>query len=105
MLTKQDLNQIKKVVRNEVVSEAKNTERNLRSEMKMSRIRIQSDLSGITDRLINLEQQSGKIAKDIKQIKKDARYTADFLDRENLSLVKRVKRLEINSNLPLLADF
>lgn len=104
MLTKQDLNQIKKVVRDEVVSEAKNTERNLRSEMKMSRIEIQNDLSGITGRLINLEQQSIKTAKDIKKIKKDAAFTANFLDKEHLGLEKRVRRIEINLRLPI-ADY
>ncbi|MEK7513552.1 MAG: hypothetical protein AAB430_00045 [Patescibacteria group bacterium] len=102
MLTKQDLTQIKKIVRDEVVSEAKNTERNLRSEIKLSRIEIQNDLSGVTDRLINLEQQTNK---NFKTVNKKLDRAIDFFDHEHLDLQKRVKRIETNLHLPILADY
>lgn len=105
MLTKQDLNQIKKVVRDEVVSEAKNTRRDLRSEIKLSRMEIQNDIHDLTGRVKNLEQQSEKTAKDIKKIKKDAAFTANFLDKEHLGLEKRVNRIETHLDIRPLADF
>lgn len=102
MLTKQDLNQIKKVVRDEIVSEAKNTKSSLRSEMKLSRMEIQDDLHDLTDRIINFEQQTGK---NFKSVNKKLDKVIDYFDLKELSLEKRTRRLETHLNLPILADF
>lgn len=63
MLTKTDLSKIKKVVRDEVVSESKTTNLGLRSEIKMARMQIQNELRSLTDRVKDLEQQSRETGK------------------------------------------
>ena len=112
MLTKQDLNQIKKVVRDEVVSEGKHTQDELRTEIKLSRMQIQNDINGLTNRVKNLELQTNetgkaivKLQKDVTKIKKDAKFTANFLDREHLLLERRTKRIETHLGIQPLADF
>ena len=56
MLTKSDLSKIKKVVRDEVVSESKNTNLGLRSEIKLCRMEIQNELRDLLDRIKDLKQ-------------------------------------------------
>ena len=112
MLTKQDLIQIKKVVRDEVVSEGKNTKDELRTEIKLSRMQIQNDINGLANRVKNLELQTNetgkaivKLQKDVTKIKKDVKFTANFLDREHLLLERRTKRIETHLGIQPLADF
>ncbi|MDZ7586763.1 MAG: hypothetical protein U0946_03320 [Patescibacteria group bacterium] len=105
MLTKTDLSKIKKVVRDEVVSESKNTNLGLRSEIKLSRMQIQDDLVTLSDRVKNLEQQSRETGKDVKKIRKNIDIIIDSFDRENLSLNRRVARVETHLQLKPLADF
>lgn len=105
MLTKQDLNQIKKIVRSEVVSESETSQRRLRSEIKLSRIEVQQDIRGLTDRVKDVELQSKANGKGIKRIEVKFDELFDFLDKEHLGLVKRVKRVETHLNIQPLADF
>lgn len=105
MLTKIDLSKIKKVVRDEVVSESRNTNLSLRSEIKTARMQIQNELGTLTDRVKNLEQQSRETGKDVKKIRKNVDTIIDSFDRENLSLNRRVARVETHLHLPPLADF
>lgn len=105
MLTKQDLSQIKKVVRDEITLEAKDTRTSLRSEIKLSRMEIQSDLSDLTDRVKNLEIQSGEINKTVKKIDKKLDKTIDFFDKKHLALEKRTELIETHLNIQPLADF
>jgi hypothetical protein len=105
MLTKQDLSQIKKAVRDEVTTEAKTTRINLRAEIKLSRIEIQNDLNDLTDRAKNLEQQTDETHKTVKKIDKKLDKFIDYFDQGNLALEKRTKRIEAHLQLPPLADF
>lgn len=105
MLTKTDLSKIKKVVRDEVVSESKNTNLGLRSEIKLTRMQIQDDLVTLADRVKNLEQQSRETGKEVKKIRKNVDIIIDSFDRENLSLNRRVGRIETHLQLKPLADF
>ena len=98
MLTKQDLKQIKTIVRDEVVSESETTQRRLTTEIKLTRMKIQEDLDSLKDRVKNLEILTGKIDKKLDK-------GFNFLDKEHLDLVKRVKRVETHLNIQPLAAF
>ena len=87
MLTKTDLKEIKKIVREETEAESENTKNELLSEMKMNMIRTVEELRELNTRNKNLEIKINKIQKDIK-------YTVDFLDRDHLKTQKRVQRIE-----------
>ncbi len=87
MLTKTDLSQIRKVVREEVEEEGKNTKNELQAEIKLTRMEIQSEQINIKDRLKNLEIAAKKIQKTVDTI-------IDFFDRQNLNIRKRVERIE-----------
>jgi len=92
MLTKSDLSEIRKVIREEVEAESENTKNDLRSEMKMNMIRTVSELRELNTRMKNLEIKTNIIQKDVK-------YTADFLDRENIKTKKSVQRIEEHLHL------
>ncbi len=60
-------------------------------------MKIQEDLDSLKDRVKNLEILTGKIDKKL-----DAHF--NFLDKEHLGLVKRVKRIETHFNIQPIAD-
>jgi len=87
MLTKADLKEIRKIVREEVETESQNIKDEIQADIKMSLIRVSGELNQIKDRLKNLEIKANKIQKDLK-------YAVNFLDKEGLRVGKRVKRIE-----------
>lgn len=62
MLTKTDLNQIRKIFREEQRVEIGNLGSSLRSEMKLMRMEIQNDIRDLEDRVKNVEIRIDKIA-------------------------------------------
>lgn len=64
MLIKNDFDQIRKIVREEVESEAESTRNELGSKIIMSRIRVQEDIDGLKNRIKNLEIRVAKINKE-----------------------------------------
>ncbi len=93
MLTKNDLTQIKKVVREEVEAEGENIRSEINSEIKLAGIRTTTELREINDRLKNQEVRSARMEKDIKSLQKDVRKmrkdltkTINFFDKEGLNL-------------------
>ena len=94
MLTKTDLLQIRKIIREEIEAESKPLQEDLRGEIKLSRIEIQKDIRGLKSKIKDLEISNNKIRKDIKKI-------VGFFDEEYLQVRKRVERLENHLNLPL----
>ena len=87
MLTKTDLSQIRKVIREEVETESQNIKEEIQADIKMSLVRISGELHRIQDRLKNVEIKINKIQKDLK-------YAVNFLDKESLKIQKRVERIE-----------
>ena len=61
MLTKTDLKEIRKIIREEVETESQNIKTELQSDMIMSTMRIMSELDKIKDRLKNIEIKTNKI--------------------------------------------
>lgn len=94
MLTKNDLSEIRKVIREEVETESQSTKQELGAEIKLARIEIQSEIKVLSDRVKNLEIGFKKIQKDIKSI-------VNFFDKEYLELKKRVKEVENHINLTI----
>lgn len=110
-LTKSDLDQIekavRKVVREEVEAEVKDSTRTLDTQIRMSKIQVQHDISELDDRMKNVEVRVDNIQKDIKTSKKDLRYiskTVDIIaknyDEEDVKLNRRVRRIEQHLMLP-----
>lgn len=93
MLTKTDLSQIRKIVREETETESRSLKEELQGEVKLARIELQKDIRELTSRVKNIEILIDKIQKDIKSI-------VNFFDKESLQLRKRVERIEEHLNLP-----
>ena len=104
MLTKIDLSQIKKVVREEVEAEGKNIRDGIESEVRMSRMRLQSDVSDLGDRLKNIEIRATSLEKGNKEILKHIRKIRKDLDTNiNLSDWKLRNLLRLKSKeVPIL---
>lgn len=60
-MTTADLSQIRKVIREEVENETKTLKRELRSDILISRMRIQNDIDDLVNRMKNLEIQVRKL--------------------------------------------
>ena len=93
MLTKQDLIQIKKVVNEAIVP------------VKIDTAGLKVDFSGLKSSVSSLEKSMLGLKKDIKKVDKKFDDLIDFLDKEHMSLTKRVKRIETHLNIQPLADF
>lgn len=108
MLTKIDLDQIRKVIRQEVKVEVKDSTSTLGSQIRLSRMQVQSDISGLDDRTKNVEirlddlaNNAKKIQKDVSQIKKTQDTMLDLLDKEQMEQRKRIVRLEEHVGLQI----
>lgn len=115
MLTKQDLNLIKKVVRDEVSSE----DRAIKSDLKeaITRTRVDSALridnlanrvkdlgiqgNEISQNVVILTKNMTEVKKDVKKIDKKFDDLFDFIDKEHMGLVRRVVRIEDNLGIPV----
>lgn len=100
MLTKQDLNQIeklvRKVVREEVEVESRSTREDLQSEIKLARMELSLRLDKIDDKIKNLEIRLSQFQTDTeKTLKRIASnfFTLSF-DGDRAKLQKRVMRIE-----------
>ena len=93
MLTKTDLKEIRKLIREEVESESQNVKDELQAEMKMNPVRTLTEIREVKDGLKNVEIKINKIQKDLK-------YSVNFLDKFGLNIQKRVERIEGHLRLP-----
>lgn len=125
MLVKSDLEQIgklvRKVVREEVEAEVKDSTHTLDSEIRMSRMRIQHDIGELDNRMKNVEVRLDNVQKEIKEtivtglepVKKDMKYLkkkvnridktvhvmAKLFETEDVLLNKRVAKIEAHLGL------
>lgn len=97
MLTKDDLKQIRSLVREEVGNEVQASKDDLDSTIRDARMRVQVDVRGLADRVKNLEI---RVTRNHKEVLSKLERTSDFLDRENLKVVKRVEQIEEELRLP-----
>jgi peptidoglycan hydrolase CwlO-like protein len=115
MLTKTDLDQIRKVIRQEVKVEVKDSTQTLEGQIRLSRLQLQSDIGGLDDRIKNVEikqddvsNKVDKIQKDVqilktsvKRIRHDQGSMLDLLDGEQMQQRKRITRLEKHAGFPI----
>lgn len=103
MLTKQDLTQIRTVVREEVENEVKAAKEDLGADIIMARIRVQNDIEELKNRMKNVEIRftglETKITKMHKDLKNEIKMVVEFLDKDNMKTVKRVMRIESHLGL------
>lgn len=111
MLTKTDLSQVgklvRKIVREEVEAEVKNSTHTLENQIRLSRMQVQNEISELNDRMKNVEIKVDGVGKDVKDVKARVRKTektvdvmAKLFDKEDVSLAKRVRRIENHLSLP-----
>ncbi len=87
MLTKSDLQQIRKIIREEIEEESENTRRELRTELKLFRMQLEDRMEKIEDSLKNLSIRLRKVEKDISA-------AIDIFDKTDVKLTKRVEKIE-----------
>ncbi len=105
MLTKQDVEQIRKaieedtrkIVREEIENEVQAVKEELQADITMSRMRIQTDIDDIKNRIKNVEL---KITKMHRELKEEIKMVVNFLDKENVKTVKRIEKLEQRVGVP-----
>nr|MBI5455794.1 hypothetical protein [Candidatus Levybacteria bacterium] len=107
MLTKNDLDQIRKVIRQEVKVEVKDSTQTLGSQIRISRMQVQANIGELDDRMKNVEirlddvgSQVKKTQKDVSQIKRTQNTMLNLLDKEQMQQRKRITRLEEHAGLP-----
>ena len=101
MLTKSDLSQIRKIIREEVETEVSDAKKTLESLIRISKLEIKSSINDVDDRLKNVEIGVDMLEKDMKNVKKDLKYlkqTANLIiknyEEEDIKLQKKVTRIE-----------
>jgi len=106
-LTSDDLKAIRKVIREEVTTEVKDSSKTLESQIRFTKIEIKNGIRELDDRVKNVEIRVESLHEDTKEIKKQVKKTAinvedvlGFLDAKDVELVKRVTKIEKHLNLP-----
>lgn len=105
MLTKNDLDQIgklvRKIVREEVETEVSDARKTLETQIRLSKMQIQDNINDVDDRLKNVEIAVEGLTKDMKDVKKRVRKTEKTVDyiigkfnEEIVSTQKRVTKIE-----------
>jgi hypothetical protein len=105
MLTKTDLEKIgkltRKIVREEVETEVRETAKNLQYEIKLIRMELSLRLDKVEDKLkdsnirtTKVEASLVKLTKDVSKIKKDIKRLIDYHDEYYIRLRKRVEKIE-----------
>jgi hypothetical protein len=111
MLTKNDLDQIRKVIRQEVKVEVNDSTQTLESQIRLSRMQVQGNISELDDRIKNVEirqddainkvdkVQKGVdgLTKKVLIIQKTQDVMIDMLDKEQMEQRRRIVRLEEHS--------
>ena len=98
MLTKADLSEIRKIVREEVENETQAIKNELQGDITMSRMRVQNDINELKDRIKNIEirltKLDNRVAKMHKDLKNEIKMVVHYLDKENIKTLKRVEKIE-----------
>ena len=108
MLTKTDLSQIRKIIREEVESEVQSTRDELQAEIKLARMELSTRIDRLEDKFKNVEIRVGnietttnsidkrlkRIESNIKKMRRDISVTIKHFDGETVVLHRRVKKIE-----------
>jgi len=103
MLTKDDLKEIRKIVREEVEVEVGDAKDSIQSDLLHWRLQTQNDIRGLSDKVKNLEIRIGSLEKETKKgfrdIKKKLKTTVEFFDKDHLRNLERIERVERHLSL------
>jgi len=91
MLTKEDLKAVRAIVREEVENEVQAARDSIETKMTSDRIRVQTDVRGLTDRVKNLDI---RVTKNHRELKREIKLVSNFQDVANLETAGRVKKIE-----------
>lgn len=105
MLTKDDLKQIRGVMREEIETEGRNIRDDVESKLFETKVRVVTEVSELSNRVKNLEIRTNsldtkvtngfkKIANSLNRIQKDVTNTRNFLDNRDIANEKRIKVIE-----------
>lgn len=97
MLTPDDLKKLRSLIREELENEISIAKDDLKSDIAMSKIRIQGDIRDLKDRIKSLEIRT---TKNHAEVRKEIREVLNFLDKQDVTIQKRVKKVEEHLNLP-----
>lgn len=93
MLTNNDLGKIKKIIHDSI------------KPVQIDVTGLKIDLKSLKRGIKGMETNITGLKKDVKKIRKNVDIIIDSFDRENLSLNRRVARIETHLQLKPLADF
>lgn len=97
MLTSDDLKKLKSLLREEIENEVSTARDDIKSDITMSKIRIQGDIRELKDRIKSLEIRT---TKNHAEVRKEIREVLNFLDKQDVVIQKRAKKVEDHLNLP-----
>lgn len=105
MLTKEDLlaigklvdKKVRVIVREEVENEVQAARDSIEVKMTSDRIRVQSDVRGLSDRVKNLDI---RVTKNHRELKKEIKQASHFQDTANLDTLARVRKVEDRLGIP-----
>lgn len=86
-LTKADFSQIRKILREESEEENETTRSELRTELKLFRVKLENQLEKVENGVKNLSIRLRKVEKNIS-------VAIDVFDRTDVKLDKRVEKIE-----------
>ncbi len=107
MLTQEDFSKLKRLVRDEVEAEGKNTRDELSYDIKTVRIELSNRIDTVGSRVKNLEIATNNLQKDMTTVKKDVKKlqknvdgVINMADRGLLNTQKRVRIIETTLKIP-----
>jgi len=99
MLAKTDIQQIRGVVREEIEAEVSNAKTSLESQIRMSRMQVQHDISQLGDKVKDIEIDLKDIKKRVRKTEKTVDIMIDMFDKDIIAVGKRVEKVEQHLSL------
>ncbi len=94
MLAKTDIQQIRGVVREEIEAEVSNAKTSLESQIRMSRMQVQHDISQLGDKVKDIEIDLKDIKKRVRKTEKTVDIMIDMFDKDIIAVGKRVEKVK-----------
>ena len=86
MLTKTDIQRIRGVVREEIEAEVSNAKTSLESQIRMSRMQVQHDISQLGDKVKDIEIDLKDIKKRVRKTEKTVDIMIDMFDKDIIAV-------------------
>lgn len=96
-LTKDDVQVIRKMLREEISLEFEPLKNSIKKEfvgISVLIIELSDRIKNLEIRVTSLEKRNDELIKEIKKLKKALKYSVDFIDKDYLKLKKQVDAIE-----------